>query len=318
MKILKRTGKILLIIAAILAAALLVCFINHKVRLAQEAERFTAIGTSVNVNGHNMNVYTEGEGEVTFVFMSGGGTCSPVLDFKSLYSRLTEKHAVAVVEKVGYGFSDIADTPRDIDSILSDTRAALAEAGVNAPYILCPHSMSGLEAIYWAQKYPDEVLGIVGLDMSVPGYYDGMKINIPLLRLASFGAGIGLTRFIPGLSESDAIKHGTLTEEEKEIYRAVFYRRTATVTMINESEAVRANAEKAAAGGFVKLPVLMFISDGSGTGFEKDEWRRIAEEYISHIPGGRFIELDCPHYVHDYEYERIADEMEAFIELCEG
>ena len=132
------------------------------------------------------------------------------------------------------------------------------------------------------------------------------------------GAGAGITRFIPGLCESEAIKHGTLTEEEKEIYRAVFYRRTATVTMINESEAVKANAEKTAAGGFVQLPVLMFISDGSGTGFEKDEWRRIAEEYISHIPGGRFIELDCPHYVHDYEYERIADEMKEFIELCEG
>ena len=68
----------------------------------------------------------------------------------------------------------------------------------------------------------------------------------------------------------------------------------------------------------MQLPVLMFISDGSGTGFEKDEWRRIAEEYISHTPGGRFIELDCPHYVHDHEYERIADEMEEFIELCEG
>ncbi|MDE6593574.1 MAG: alpha/beta hydrolase [Oscillospiraceae bacterium] len=318
MKILKRVGKIMLIIIAFLAAALLVCYINHRVRLAEEAERFTAIGTLVNVNGHNMNVYTEGEGDVTVVFMSGGGTCSPVLDFRSLYSRLTEDHAIAVVEKIGYGFSDVADIDRDIDSILSDTRAALAEAGVNAPYILCPHSMSGLEAIYWAQKYPEEVLGIVGLDMSVPGYYDDMKINIPLLRLATFGAGAGITRFIPGLSESDAIKYGTLTEEEKEIYRAVFYRRTATVTMINESEAVKANAEKTAAGDFVQLPVLMFISDGSGTGFEKDEWRRIAEEYISHIPGGRYIELDCPHYVHNYEYERIADEMKEFIELCEG
>nr|MDE7293041.1 alpha/beta hydrolase [Oscillospiraceae bacterium] len=76
MKILKRMGKIMLIIIAFLAAALLVCYINHRVRLAKGAERFTAIGTLVNVNGHNMNVYTEGEGDVTVVFMSGGGTCS--------------------------------------------------------------------------------------------------------------------------------------------------------------------------------------------------------------------------------------------------
>jgi hypothetical protein len=29
--------------------------------------------------------------------------------------------------------------------------------------------MSGLEAIYWAQKYPDEVIAIIGLDPTTPG-----------------------------------------------------------------------------------------------------------------------------------------------------
>lgn len=53
-----------------------------------------------------------------------------------------------VVEKFGYGFSDIVDKSRDIDSILEDTRAALAGVGLTAPYVLCPHSMSGLEALY--------------------------------------------------------------------------------------------------------------------------------------------------------------------------
>ena len=31
--------------------------------------------------------------------------------------------------------------------------------------------MSGLEAIRWKQKYPDEVKAIIGLDMAVPGVY---------------------------------------------------------------------------------------------------------------------------------------------------
>ena len=80
--------------------------------------------------------------------------------------------------------SDVVDKSRDIDSILEDTRTALAAAGLNAPYVLCPHSMSGLEALYWAQKYPDEVSAIIGLDMAVPEYYDSMTINIPLMRVA--------------------------------------------------------------------------------------------------------------------------------------
>jgi hypothetical protein len=50
---------------------------------------------------------------------------------------------------------------------------------------------------------------------------------------------LGITRLMPKISESDAIKNGTLTETEKEIYRAVFYNRTATVTMIDETAVVK-------------------------------------------------------------------------------
>ena len=70
-----------------------------------------------------------------------------------------------MAEKFGYGFSDIVDSDRDIDTVLRQTRTALDKAGINGPYVLCPHSMSGIEALYWAQQYPDEVESIVGLDM---------------------------------------------------------------------------------------------------------------------------------------------------------
>ncbi len=272
------------------------------------------LGQVVEVDGHNMSIYVEGTGDITLVFMSGGGTCSPILDFKSLYSLLSDNFQVAVVEKFGYGFSDVVDKDRSIDSILEDTRTALAAAGLNAPYVLCPHSMSGLEALYWAQKYPDEVSAIIGLDMAVPEYYDSMNINIPIMRIASWAANLGVTRFIPGISDSDAIKNGTLSDDEKEIYRAIFYSRTATVTMINETERVKENAEKVSSMGAPQLPVLLFISDGSGgTGFDKETWRKIPKEYIAQIDEGEYIELDCPHYVHDYEYKTISENIIAFL-----
>lgn len=238
----KKTLKIFCIIIVVLITLLLIVGINHQIRLKKEMELRSPLGQIVEVDGHNMSVYIEGTGDMTIVFMSGGGTCSPILDFKSLYSLLSDQYQIAVVEKFGYGFSDVVDKSRDIDSILKDTRAALKEAGLTAPYVLCPHSMSGLEALYWAQKYPDEVFAIIGLDMAVPEYYDSMNINIPLLRIASWAANLGFTRFIPGISNSDAVKYGTLTDKEKEIYKAIFYSRTATVTMINETEWVRENA----------------------------------------------------------------------------
>lgn len=302
--------KVIFIIVAVIVLFIIVSFIRHKICSFRERKLLTPLGKIVEVNGHNMSVYTEGEGDKKLVFLSGGGTCSPILDFKSLYSLLSNEYKIAVVEKFGYGFSDVVDEQRDIDTMLSETRMALEKAGIEGPYVLCPHSMSGLEALYWAQKYPEEVEAIIGLDMAVPAYYDEMRISIPITKLGQYGAALGITRWIPGLAESDAIKAGTLSEEEKEIYRAVFYQRTATVTMIDEVKAVKDNAKTVKENGVPQVPMLLFISNGSGgTGFTEEMWRRIPKEYIAGCDNASYIELDCPHYVHDYEYEKISEEI---------
>ncbi len=303
--------RVIFIIVAVIVLFLIVSFIRHKICSFRERKLLTPLGKIVEVNGHNMSVYTEGEGDKTLVFLSGGGTCSPILDFKSLYLLLSNEYKIAVVEKFGYGFSDVVDEQRDIDTMLSETRMALEKAGIEGPYVLCPHSMSGLEALYWAQKYPEEVEAIIGLDMAVPAYYDEMHISIPITKLGQYGAALGITRWIPGLAESDAIKAGTLSEEEKEIYRAVFYQRTATVTMIDEVKAVKDNAKTVKENGVPLVPMLLFISNGSGgTGFTEETWRRIPKEYIAGCDNASYIELDCPHYVHDYEYEKISEEIQ--------
>ena len=103
-------------------------------------------------------------------------------------------------------------------------------------------------------------------------------------------------------------------EKEKEIYRAIFYQRTATVTMIDEAKAVKKNAGVVKENGVPQVPMLLFISDGSGgTGFTKEKWRGIPKEYILNCNNASYIELDCPHYIHDYEYQRISKEIRSFI-----
>ncbi len=306
--------KVVLIIAAIILLFVIISVVRHKICSSKEKDLLTPLGELVEVNGHNMSVYIDGDGDKTLVFMSGGGTCSPILDFKSLYSLLSNEYKIAVVEKFGYGFSDVIDEDRDINTMLNETRMALNKAGIEGPYVLCPHSLSGLEALYWAQKYPEEVEAIIGLDMAVPNYYDEMKISIPLIKLGQYCAKLGITRWLPSLAESDAIKYGTLSEEEKEIYRAVFYQRTATATMVNEVKVVKDNANTVKENGIPQVPMLLFISNGSGgTGFTEEMWRSIPKEYISGNDNASYIELDCPHYVHDHEYEKISREIRNFI-----
>lgn len=289
-----------------------IAYINQKIHLSKEDALFIPTGQMVEVNGHDMHIYSEGEGDKTLVFMSGGGTSSPVLDFKSLYSLLSTNHKIVVVEKAGYGFSEIADIDRDIDTILSETREALSKSGIDGPYILCPHSMSGIEALYWAQNYPNEVRAIIGLDMAVPDSYQDYDINIPMLKMSALGARLGITRWIPGIEESDAIRFGSLTEEEKELYRVVFYRRTASSTMINEVEEIKDNARKVKENGIADIPFLIFSSNGDGTGWDESTWINLQEDFVNRVEDGILIKLDSPHYIHNYEYEKIAKEIENF------
>jgi pimeloyl-ACP methyl ester carboxylesterase len=264
------------------------------------------------VNGHRLHVYAEGErGDLTLVFMSGSGTTAPVLDFKGLYSRLSDDYRVVVVERAGYGWSDDSGgVSRDIEMVMQETRLALQGAGESPPYILFPHSMSGLEAIHWANRYPDEVAAIVGLDPATPPIYEKLPPPRLSLALVAFTARTGLLRLAP------FICHGSpsanyLTEEEMAVYCSIMYRRTLTADMLTEIETTQENARLVAAHGYPNIPFYFFISNGDG--LPMDNWGELLSAYAK-AAGGEHMELDVGHYVHSEAADLIATETRAFIE----
>lgn len=309
---LKRIGKILLIILIVFLILLAFNYFNHKFRLKKEDKLFVPLGDLVTIDGNQMSVYSEGVGNETIVFLSGGGTCSPILDFNSLFSLLSSEYKIVVVEKFGYGFSDVVDRSRDIDTILEDTRKALSLAGHKGPYILTPHSMSGIESLYWANKYPQEVKAIIGLDMAVPEAYGNMDINMPILQLGRVASSMGIIRLIPSVSESEAIKYGTLTDEEKDIYRAIFYRRTATTTMLNEMESIKENARIVKELSFENIPILLFVSNGQQTGYDNKTWISFQKRFAD-VNNATLRLLDVPHYIHNHAYKDISEDIKGFI-----
>ena len=78
--------KVILTLLIVLCVLLLTAYINHRIRSEKEKPLREPIGQLVEVAGKNMCIYTQGEGENTIVFLSGGGTVCPTLDFKSLSS----------------------------------------------------------------------------------------------------------------------------------------------------------------------------------------------------------------------------------------
>ena len=306
----KSKKKRALIELIITISILLILVLFHQIMLKVEEPLRAPLGQLVEVDGHKMSVYTEGTGDKTLVFLSGSDTPSPILDFKSLFSLLSDEYRIVVVERFGYGFSDVVDKPRDIDTVLSETRAALAAADIDGPYVLCPHSMSGLEALYWAQQYPEEVEAIVGLDMAVPEAYKNFKNNVFMNAASQFNAKTGIIRLLPLLNELDCVKHGTLTEEEKKIVHALLYKNFSNRTTINELKYVSENATIIGAGEIPQVPMLLFISNDTST----TELTDATQRYANTVENAKVIQLDCPHYVHDYEYNRIREEIKAFLQ----
>ena len=306
----RRLGIVMLVIVTVLVASLLAIYVYNRIRMKQEEPLLEKpLGQMVEVDGHMMCVYEEGEGEHTLLFLSGAGTAAPILDFRSLYSLLNDEYHIVVIEKFGYGFSDVVDEERSFDTILRQDREALEKAGIEGPFVLCPHSMSGLESIMWAQDYPDEVEAIIGLDMVLPRTYDEFDLDgvLRLEKLAALARKLGIVRFY----YSDSSLPSALSKEEKELYRAIACRKAVNIDVINEGLSITEAVSEIDSKPKPDVPMMMFLSDGKEV--KGTNWIESHYDYASDLSYAKVIELDCGHYVHNFMPERIADDIREFI-----
>jgi len=265
-------------------------------------------GKMVTVNNHKIHVYTEGDGNLNLIFMSGSGTYSPMYDFKALYSKMSDEYKITVIEKAGYGFSEISNMPRDIDILLYETRLALREININPPYILFPHSMSAIEALYWVQCYPDEIKAIIGIDPAFPPFYEKLDITPLLQKMKKLSKIInGYFKFLLTLiaMHLSPIKHGTLNKIDTKKCKALNYHRFLTNDMINESAIVKENAKKVNIEKINKIPMLLFISNYS-------KWEEEIREYTKDF-NVEIVSYNAGHYLHNIFPDDMSNRSKIFI-----
>lgn len=305
--------------------------INNKIQLKKESNILNPLGTLVKVNNKNLHVYAEGNGNLTCVFMAGLGNVAPIVEMKALYKNMSDQYRIAIVDRAGYGFSDISEDSRDIDTILAETRKALSLAGEKPPYVLFPHSVSGLEAIYWAQKYPEEVKAIIGLDISYPDVYveafsdtkeaSKIKSSFSTMKKFSFVTKLGIHRLIPSMYlEEPILNSDFLSEDDKNLYKALTYKKLLNKDIINESISLEENSKKSVALDLpTKTPLCAFIA----TPLSEEEKKRKSEslnkrielfnEYIAKFDTGKIIYIPSKHSIYLYSPEKIARESKEFL-----
>ncbi|MFW5961976.1 MAG: alpha/beta hydrolase [bacterium] len=299
-----------LILIALVSFIVLSSYFEHKNLIAEEKEKYPAPGKLVEVNETKIHVYGEGQGDQTLVFMSGLGTSSPYYDFKVLFEKLSDDYRIVVVERAGYGWSEISSADRDLETVLHETRTALKLAGEKAPYVLFPHSLAGLEAIYWANRYPDEIKTVIGLDPLVPGYIEQTEEKPSLSPLITVLTRTGLVRNQPDVFNNnfEAVKKGLLTAKEAEIARTIFYRRVQTKNMWEEVDMVESNSQLVSEQKRSAIPFYAFISSEN----EKELWQNSINSYAKKTNGQTFI-LNGSHYIHLDKPELIAEKTKEII-----
>jgi pimeloyl-ACP methyl ester carboxylesterase len=83
-------------------------------------------------------------------------------------------------------WSEKGQEPRDARQISSELHALLTKAGIEGPYVVVGHSTGGLYTRMYADRYPDEVAGVVLVDSSHPEQFtrsaEGRKYYEPTRR----------------------------------------------------------------------------------------------------------------------------------------
>ncbi|MEC0279823.1 alpha/beta fold hydrolase [Bacillus halotolerans] len=299
-------------IGALILLAAVSVFIYHHYQLNKEAALLKEKGTLVDVDGKKMNVYQEGSGKDTFVFMSGSGIAAPAYEMKGLYSKFSKENKIAVVDRAGYGYSDVYDDDRDIDTILEQTRKALLQSGNKPPYILMPHSISGIEAIYWAQKYPEEIKAIIAMDIGLPQQYVTYKLSgIDRLKMRGFHllTSIGFHRFMPfAVYNPEVIRQSFLTDEEKEIYKAINFKQFFNADMEHELLQSYQNGSKSMNLPAPKeTPVLILdaVSDQNRNSKYAIQNRKDYEAFAAQFNTADIKELRGTHSIYLYQPDQI-------------
>ena len=120
------------------------------------------LGRFVEVQGRRLFVHQSGESGPSIVFLPGAGTVG--LDYIPL-QQLGARLATSIVyDRAGTGWSERVRMPRTLAEATDELRALLAALDAPQPYLLVGHSLGGLYARHYAQRFPGEVAGLLLLD----------------------------------------------------------------------------------------------------------------------------------------------------------
>lgn len=286
---------------------------------AYERNKYPPLGQLVEVNGEKMHVYSKGEGENTIVLLSGAGTAAPALDYEPLMNEMAKNNRIVVVETFGYGWSDTTNKERTVENIVEEIRDALNKANIEGPYILMPHSVSGIYSMYYANKYPDEIKAIIGIDCTLPQAVEYFNEAAPTMpRYLSILAPTGIARLAVYMNPEEYLPNadkGTYSDDNLRMTKSLSAWNLGNKSIVAEVNEMKHNIDKAIDMSFPpEIPVMIFNAKDDKVTEDGKTIESFYQTQISHLPSNKLVVLEGHHYLHWSRYKEISETVHDFIE----
>ncbi len=129
---------------------------------AGDTTRYPPPGQLVDIGGHRLHLHCVGQGSPTVVLDAGLGAFS--LDWGAVQPQIATSTRVCAYDRAGLGWSEPGPRPRSPQQFADELHTLLTNAGVEGPYVIVAHSISGKTARLFASQHPKDVAGMVLVD----------------------------------------------------------------------------------------------------------------------------------------------------------
>ncbi len=305
---------VFVIIISVIVLINIISLTINQVFFLHELDDISPYGELVDVNGQKMHVYSMGNGKKTIVLLPDFGVPLPSADFAPLMRELSKEYTVVCIEYFGIGFSDETEVPRTNANYVEEIRMALRSAGFNAPYILMPHSGSGIYSEYYATKYADEVSAIIMLDTTSSAK---TETNVPkfVYSLGKVQQTIGLARLYNPIIVSSVLsmnEENGYTKKEADDYTK-FFNHSYNDTVIDQLSRFNENIEEVMNMGFpCEVPVLKIVASETAQG--KQTGKEYQNLHMSRLgANAQWITVKGTHFIYHDSVVAIHNTAKSFL-----
>lgn len=275
---------------------------NKKVQNSTEVSYMTE---KVKIDKDDIYYLEKGKGDKTVVFLSGSGVNSSYLDMYELWNEISKESKVFLYDRPGMGNSSITKKSRDIDTVVDEFKTVLDKSGQKEPYVLVAHSMASLQAIRFAELYPEKVDSIMFIDGASPSFCedfnDLMKSMVHVLG-AMRKTGVLRALCLSSNFKSQFETKQDISEELQKLNVEMSLKNLWNSNMINERKYIQENGKKVKENEGLKDIKITVISAGNN-GF--DNWQTYEKELADMSENSEFIYLeDSGHFIH-HEYSEL-------------